>query len=143
MVEDNLVEIFSKAIGKMVDRKLPIGMEIGKVVSVFPKLEIRVGELPLNKNNLFINKELLQHNRKFILPQTVATGGMTNANIGEHGSHTHTLQNVEIKEGVAMLETLFTEGDFVLLQAINEEQKYVVIAILVDGTTLVENGTTL
>lgn len=127
----------------LADSRLPVGMEIGKVISVFPKFEIKVGDLPLYRDNLFINKQLLQHERDFILPQTTVVGQTNSAYVENHGSHSHSLINIQIPEGKITYKTLFQEGDIVLLQSINEEQKYIVMAILVDGKDIIENGITL
>lgn len=139
----NPMDVFLNSMKELVDSRLPMGMEIGKVVSVFPKLEIKVGDLPLYKDNLFINKQLLQHERDFILPQTTVVGQTNSAYVENHGSHSHSLINIQIPEGKITYKTLFQEGDIVLLQSINEEQKYIVMAILVDGKDIIENGITL
>lgn len=145
MENDDLTGLFNTILKKSIDKHTPEGMAIGKVVSVFPKLEIKVGDLPLYKNNLFINKQLLQHERAMYMPRQKASGNMTYTTVGDHGAHTHHLTDIEIYDGDGRIifKTLFHEGDLVLLQPLNEEQKYVVICILIDGRDLIENGITL
>lgn len=95
----------------------PSVFSIGKVISLEP-LQISLGKLPLNKNNLLINTMLLEHNRDFKLPTTTITSD-------------NNLNSIEIESGTVKLKTKLKVGSLVIVYPIEDNQKYIVFCEVV------------
>jgi hypothetical protein len=89
--------------------------KIGKITSLKP-LQIEIGELVLNKNNLYINEDLLKHKRIFTIPTQSASGATTApASIIDCGFN--------LKE--IIFESRLHIGDLVSLRKLEFEKFYV------------------
>lgn len=102
-------EKFLKHIENTADEYIDIKeIEIGRIIS-FEPLQIMIGELPLYKENLYINSDLLDHTKEF----TTLTG-----TVGD--------KIITISDGCISFKTPLKDGILVALRQINKN-KYLVI----------------
>ncbi|MGL5245366.1 MAG: DUF2577 family protein [Sarcina sp.] len=101
----------------------PASLELARVVTVKP-LVIKVGELQINEKNLFINETLLEYVRKINLKCN------TKGNVVA-SDHTGNLENIEIKEQEITFLEYLKAGDLLSVQAINNNQAYVILCKVV------------
>lgn len=87
-------------------------VEFGRIISINP-LQIMLKDLPLLKENLYINEELLEHRRKF------------KSLTGTIGDRETTISN-----GSILFESTLKENDLVALRKMNKNKYLVMFKIV-------------
>lgn len=132
--EDNpfysMIEIMRKTKGQNIAPFL-----IGKVTATEP-LTVQVGDIPISRKNMKINKHLLTgYTRRMRLDTTEATG-RTAAESGGSGSyeafssHSHGQSTIGIPNGTFTTLDDFGVGDEVLLLVSEDGQQYILLCKL-------------
>jgi hypothetical protein len=102
----------------------PPNVEIGEVTNINP-LAIKVGDLPLTKDNLYVADYLLDnYQREISIPQTTATG------IATSGSYNATITAVGIPDVEVTYKTCLNKNDSVALIQISST-KYIILCKVV------------
>lgn len=99
-------------------------MGIGIVKSINP-LQIDYADLPLTKDNLYINSMLLEYERQFTIP-TQSTSGTTSGTDPDGSVTSVGFSNKKIIQHIKL-----KVGSRVVLQPIEAEQKYIVLCEVV------------
>lgn len=104
----------------------PPSIQIGVVISPNP-LTIKIGDLPINKDNILITDYLLQgYKRKIKVPEVTTTG-----ETGENSGHKHNISKIGIEEAeITFLDTL-KQGDKLAILPTSDKQTYIVLARVV------------
>ncbi|MCD3211102.1 DUF2577 domain-containing protein [Clostridium botulinum C/D] len=105
MKQDPFVSLI-KTMEEAGEKNNPPGIELGNVLSVNP-LRIKVGDLLLEKYNLKINIDLLQHSKEV------------------------TISNTSITKDKCTVETILKVGDIVAILPTLDKQTYIVLCKVV------------
>lgn len=117
---------------------------IGEVLTEEP-LTIKVGDIQLDKDNLYIADYLLKdYEREYISESKIniqdgsASGSTSNTNISEHGSHKHNINSITISDGITKDEgkiktksSCLKTGDLVAIQQLNKTNQFIIYCKLV------------
>lgn len=101
-------------------------IQIGKIISSEP-LTIQIGDLQVDKDNILVADYLLPHEREITIPLTASTSEVSNASVGDHGSHTHNVTKIGVANGVIQFTDGLNTGDTVVVTTA-DSQTYVIIA---------------
>ena len=128
-MSDSWEEVIRKVIKREAAKMIPDGLELGKVVQKDP-LQIVIGgtTLPLNLNNLLISKHLLDNTRKISFRNIDVEMKYPDSNVN---------RDMSTNQSLVLIHNCLEVNDLVLLQGINNGQKYILIDVLIDGKTLV------
>ena len=96
----------------------PSELLLGEVISQNP-LSIRVGELPLTREDLLVNKFLLEYDRQFTINTCSANGTLSGV---AGGIATCGFDNKKI-----IFHNVLKEGSTVVLYPVMDNQKYLVL----------------
>jgi hypothetical protein len=99
----------------------PPSVEIGKVTGTNP-LNVKIGDLPLTKDNLLVADYLLaNYSRQINIPNTSATGSTTDGNIS----------SISISNGTINFIDTLKENDLVALVKITNSATYIILCRVV------------
>ena len=102
---------------------------IGKVLSPPPELIVQVGDLQLDKDDIYVADYLLQGYQRHVNIAQAAVTGQTQ--IGGGPAHLHQMDVVGIADTtVSMLDTLKI-GDYVAVLPTEDKQTYIVLCKVV------------
>lgn len=120
---------------------------IGEILNSPPNIAIKVGDIQLDKDNLYIADYLLEdYKRKIQIKEESlishsggsVTGKTNSASVSEHGSHSHNVNSlsvtdadVDIRGYLVQKDCLLKRGEKVALQQINGTNQFIVYARLV------------
>jgi len=109
----------------------PSSIQIGVVISGDP-LTIKVGDLQINKDDILVADYLLKdYKMDFSMALTDGTGVMSSENIGDHGSHTHSISKLGITKGTIDLTVGLIKDDVVVMLSTEDNQTYIVLSRVV------------
>lgn len=138
----SLIEIFRQEGAKYNSPDLMLG----EVLTEMPNLTIKVGGVQLDKDNLYIADYLLEGYKREFKTESVkanisggtVNGGTTSAYVSEHGSHSHTVNSINItnathkEEGeITLTDTSLKKGDIVALQQLKGTNQFIVYCKLI------------
>lgn len=120
---------------------------IGEILSPPPNIAIKVGDIQLDKDNLYIADYLLQdYKRKIQIKEEAklshgggsVLGKTSSASISEHGSHNHNVNSldvinadVDVRGYLVNKDCLLKKGEKVSLQQISGTNQFIVFNRLV------------
>ena len=120
---------------------------IGEILNPPPNIAIKVGDIQLDKDNLYIADYLLEdYKRKIQIKEDAnishgggsVSGKTSSVSISEHGSHNHNVTSldvinadVDIRGYLVKKDCLLEKGEKVALQQINGTNQFIVFARLV------------
>lgn len=104
----------------------PPSAQIGTVVSSNP-LVIKIGDLPVDKDNILVADYLLErYKRKIKIPKVAAIG-----ETGINNEHKHSVDSIGIDEvEITFLDTI-KQGDKLAVLPTEDKQTYIIIARMV------------
>ncbi|MGB9813537.1 MAG: DUF2577 domain-containing protein [Thermovenabulum sp.] len=110
----------------------PPSIQIGQVISPPPNIVIKIGDLQVDKDNILIADYLLPtYQRQISIPMTSGAGIMSSEIVGDHGTHTHTIYQLEISQGKIQTQDTLKSGDLVAVMPTEDRQTYIVLAKVV------------
>lgn len=104
---------------------------LGKVIHLLPDLLIMIGDLQVDRDNLLLADDLVQHQRLTALALSAATGLTTQTAIGDHGSHDHPIQQIGYSGGQLSIASCLAKDDLVAVLPLEGYQKYIVLCKVV------------
>lgn len=110
----------------------PPSILLGVVLSTQPSLSIKVNDLQINKENLLIADNLLgTYTRQFDIPSTTnINDAISSTSVGEHGSHTHSINSIGIDGTINFIDTLKV-GDNLAVLPTEDMQIFIILARVV------------
>ncbi|WP_432662445.1 DUF2577 domain-containing protein [Wukongibacter baidiensis] len=121
------------------ENKSYLGPQIGKIISPLPDIQVALGDkIILTKEHLMIASHILKdYEREFAIEGKVQlsqeNAGETNtASVGDHGSHKHTVAQLNIDTGykstgkIKWTDSLKIDDEVILIPTVNEQQYYVI-----------------
>lgn len=110
----------------------PPAVTLGKVLSPYPNLVVLVGDLQVDKDNLLLADDLLEHQRLTGLATTAATGSTSTAAVGDHGSHAHSIGQIGYTGGKLTVASCLAKDDMVAVLPMEGYQKFIVLCKVVN-----------
>lgn len=112
----------------------PPSIQIGTIISIPPNIIVKIGDLQIDKDNIYIADYLLaDYQREISIPESTATGNTNDVTVGDHGTHAHIVKSVGISDvTVSTKSSALKKDDIVAVLAVNDRQKYVILCKVVD-----------
>lgn len=112
--------------------KNPPAIMLAKVLSSAPNLTIKVGDLQIGKENLLVADHLLSaYTRAFSIEASQVTCSTSNTEVGDHGSHKHSITSMEVLQGSIKTIDTINMGDILAVMPTYDEQTFIILARVV------------
>lgn len=106
-----------------------MGIQIGRVISPLPDLKISLGDSIIlqNKHIVVAAHVISGYERNFEIENTVDIISDTNGvSVGDHGEHSHTLENFMAKGKIKWTDCLKKDDEVILIPSIDQQKFYLI-----------------
>lgn len=131
-MQDNPYSMIIEIMREQGAAKNPPVIMLASVVVSSPNLVIKVGDLQLGKENLLVADYLMHGYERSVSFTSTQTNSTTNSTeVGDHGSHSHSITGMEISQGKMMMIDSINTGDILAVIPTYDEQTFIILAKVV------------